>query len=162
MEQFIREYIWLVPALPLLGFLLNGVPTALGVKLSRTYVYFIGCGVMLASFVIGACALFYMQSLPVESREFTSLLWSWIHIGSLKINIAFLIDPLSIVMILVVTGVGFLIHVYSSGYMRDDDDYARFFTYLNLFCFMMLLLVMGDNLFLLFVGKGNKVDAGSI
>jgi len=152
MENFIREYIWLVPALPLLGFLLNGVPTALRVKLPRAYVYFIGCGVMLASFVIGACALFYMQSLPVESREFTSLLWSWIHIGSLKINIAFLIDPLSIVMILVVTGVGFLIHVYSSGYMRDDDDYARFFTYLNLFCFMMLLLVMGDNLFLLFVG----------
>jgi len=152
MDQFVRDYVWLIPALPFLGFLLNGVPTWLGVRLPRAYVYGIGCGVMLASFLVGVFTFMYLKTLPVEAREFTQLLWPWMHVGALKVNIAFLIDPLSVVMILVVTGVGFLIHVYSSGYMRDDADYARFFTYLNLFCFMMLILVMGDNLLLLFVG----------
>jgi len=152
MEQFIRDYVWLIPVLPLIGFLLNGLPTAFRVKLPRSYVYTVACGTMLLSFIMGVGVFLTLKSLPADAREFTQLLWPWMHIGSLKVNIAFLIDPLSTVMILVVTGVGFLIHVYSTGYMREDSGYARFFCYLNLFCFMMLVLVMGDNLFLLFVG----------
>lgn len=152
MELFVKNFIWLVPALPLLGFVLNGIPTALQIKLSRRYVYFTACGVMLLSFLMGAITFFVLKSFPESAREFTTVLWPWMHVGFLKVDMAFLIDPLSVVMILVVTGVGFLIHVYSTGYMREDPDYARFFSYLNLFCFMMLILVMGDNLFLLFVG----------
>lgn len=147
-----RDLVWLIPFLPLLGFVFNGLPTAIGIKLRRGTVHFVACGVMFAAFVLSACVFFTLKSLPPESREFTSVLWPWMHVGSLQVNIAFLLDPLSTVMILIVTGVGFLIHVYSMGYMREDESFARFFTYLNLFCFMMLLLVMGDNLFLLFVG----------
>ncbi|MDX1386653.1 MAG: NADH-quinone oxidoreductase subunit L, partial [bacterium] len=76
----------------------------------------------------------------------------WLSVGNLKADVAFLVDPLSAVMMLVVTGVGFLIHVYSMGYMHEDKSFARFFTYLNLFCFAMLLLVMGENIFILFIG----------
>lgn len=147
-----RDLVWLIPFLPLLGFVLNGLPTAVGVKLPKAYVHFVACGVMLASFVLSACVFFTLKSLPAESREFTSVLWPWMHIGSLKVNIAFLLDPLSTVMILIITGIGFLIHVYSIGYMHEEPSFARFFTYLNLFCFMMLILVLGDNLFLLFLG----------
>lgn len=152
MEDYIRQHIWMIPFLPFLGFVFNGLPTALGIKLSKHYVHTVACLVMFLSFLLGVFVLMMLLSVSPENREFTQTLWSWMHIGALKVNIAFLIDPLSTVMILVVTGVGFLIHVYSIGYMNGDPSYARFFTYLNLFCFMMLLLVMGDNLFLLFVG----------
>ncbi|MCP5468753.1 MAG: NADH-quinone oxidoreductase subunit L, partial [Deltaproteobacteria bacterium] len=82
----------------------------------------------------------------------TVVLYPWLELANLKANIAFLIDPLSSLMMLIITGIGFLIHVYSTGYMHEDQSFARFFTYLNLFCFAMLLLVMGDNVFMLFVG----------
>ncbi|MBF0105290.1 MAG: NADH-quinone oxidoreductase subunit L [Deltaproteobacteria bacterium] len=147
-----KNYCWLIPVLPLVGFVFNGLPTAVGIKLSRAYVYTVACGVMLLSFLMGVGVFFTLKALPETAREFTNLVWPWIHLEAIQLDIAFLIDPLSSVMILVVTGVGFLIHIYSTGYMREDKDYARFFTYLNLFCFMMLILVMGDNLMLLFVG----------
>ena len=152
MENFIQNYVWLIPCLPLLGFILNGVPTALGIKLSRSYVYAIACSMMFLAFLMAVGVFCTLKAMPVDERSFTNLLWPWMHIGALKVNIAFLLDPLSSIMIMIITGVGFLIHVYSTGYMCEEKDYARFFTYLNLFCFMMLLLVMGDNLFLLFVG----------
>lgn len=152
MADFIQNYIWLIVAFPLLGFLLNGVPTALRIKLPRSYVYGVACSAMFLAFLMAVGVLCTLSSMPAESRSFVTELWPWIHIGSMKVNIAFLLDPLSSVMILIITGVGFLIHIYSTGYMAEDKDYARFFSYLNLFCFMMLLLVLGDNLFLLFVG----------
>lgn len=152
MAQFIQEYIWLIPLLPLVGFVLNGLPTAVGVKLPRSYVYGVGCGVMVIAFILAVMAFFTVQGMPAENRGFTTVLWDWIHVGGLKVNIAYLIDPLSCVMLLIITGIGSMIHLYSTGYMAEDPDYARFFTYLNLFIFMMLQLVMGDNLFLLFVG----------
>ena len=152
MEQFIINFSWLIPVLPLLGFLLNGLPSAVGVRMPRKYVYSVACGSMFLSFLMSFAVFIVLLNMPSESREFTNTLWSWIHIGSLKADIAFLFDPLSVNMALVVTGVGFLIHVYSTGYMSHDASYARFFTYLNLFCFMMLVLVLGNNLLLLFVG----------
>ncbi|MBU0506699.1 NADH-quinone oxidoreductase subunit L [bacterium] len=147
-----KQFSWLIPVLPLIGFLLNGIPTALGIPLSRRYVSFIACGAMLLSFIMSVCVFSVLSNMPAVERSFTQVLWPWIHVGLLRVDLAFLFDALSIVMALVVTGVGFLIHVYSIGYMRDDPSFGRFFTYLNLFCFMMLVLVLGNNLLLLFVG----------
>ncbi len=148
MSQFITTHLWLIPVLPLLGVVWIGLPTALGLRLSRAYVYVVGCGSVFLSFCLGVGTLWVLQ----QSGMHVNTLWPWLTIGALNVNVAFLADPLSSVMVLVVTGVGFLIHVYSTGYMREDKDYARFFTYLNLFCFMMLVLVLADNLLLMFVG----------
>ncbi|MCX7771474.1 MAG: NADH-quinone oxidoreductase subunit L, partial [Proteobacteria bacterium] len=82
-------------------------------------------------------------SVPPDQRIYEVTLYQWMASGDFSIDVAFLLDPLSSVMLLVVTGVGFLIHIYSTGYMHDDPSYSRFFTYLNLFVFAMLLLVMG-------------------
>ena len=90
--------------------------------------------------------------MPAEQRALTVTVIKWISTMGFSANIAFLVDPLSAVMLLVITGVGFLIHVYSIGYMHDDPGYSRFFCYLNLFIFFMLLLVMGSNYLLMFVG----------
>ena len=79
-------------------------------------------------------------------------LWRWFDVGGLKLDIAFWLDPLSMVMVLIITGVGGLIHIYSTGYMHDERSYWRFFGWLNLFTFAMLVLVLGDNLWLMFVG----------
>jgi NADH-quinone oxidoreductase subunit L len=95
---------------------------------------------------------FELKSLPVDSRIIEQTLFEWIPAGSFNVNFAFMIDPLTAVMILVVTGVGFLIHFYSTGYMSHDPGYGRYFTYLNLFTFSMLTLVMADNFLLMFVG----------
>jgi NADH-quinone oxidoreductase subunit L len=96
-------------------------------------------------------ALYVFWRLPATGI-FRDLWYTWIESGSFHVNIAFQVDALSAVMLLIVTGIGFLIHIYSLGYMADDDGMARFFIYLNLFIFFMLLLVMADNLLLLFVG----------
>jgi NADH-quinone oxidoreductase subunit L len=134
---------WLIPVLPLLGFLLLGFfPKAFKGN----------SGGILASLLVFipfliSCGLFFQSSEPVTISYF-----DWINVGSLKIPISFLIDPISCVMLLIVTGVGFLIHVYSIGYMKGDDGFVRFFSYMNLFVFFMLLLVMGSNYVLLFAG----------
>ncbi|HEU4638255.1 MAG TPA: proton-conducting transporter membrane subunit, partial [Candidatus Binatia bacterium] len=96
-------------------------------------------------------ALYVFWRLPATG-VFRDLWYTWIESGSFQVNIAFQVDALSAVMLLIVTGIGFLIHIYSLGYMAHDDGEARFFIYLNLFIFFMLLLVMADNLLLLFVG----------
>ena len=88
----------------------------------------------------------------MTSNVFIVTLFDWISAGNFKASISFLVDPLSSLMLLIITGVGFLIHVYSIGYMHDDEGYNRFFSYLNLFIFFMLLLVMGSNYLLMFVG----------
>ncbi len=142
------SYLWLIPALPLFGVLFNA---SVGSRLGRSAVALVAPGVVGLSFLI-ACAAFLQLHGAGEGAALHDRAYSWISAGSLQVDIAFTIDPLSAVMVLVVTGVGFLIHVYSTGYMGHDADYARYFAYLNLFTFAMLLLVMADNLVLLFVG----------
>ncbi|REJ80982.1 MAG: NADH-quinone oxidoreductase subunit L [Bacteroidetes bacterium] len=136
--------VWLIPLLPLLGFLFIGL---LQKKLEGTSAGWIGSLTVLASFVL-SLLLFFLHS--GSSDEYT--LFEWINLGVLSIPFSLMIDQLSLIMMLIVTGVGFLIHVYSIGYMKGDDGFARFFSYLNLFIFFMLILVMGSNFLLMFVG----------
>ncbi len=143
------DYLFLVPLLPLIGVLINGL--LLG-RLSRSVVNLVACATVGLSFVLSALLFFELRSLPSDSRIIEQVLFTWIPSGALKVNIGFLLDPLSAVMILVVSGVGFLIHVYSTGYMAHDPGFGRYFTYLNLFTFAMLTLVLADNYLLMFVG----------
>src|SRR5208283_1522584 len=143
------DYIWLIPAFPAIGFLVNGF---LGRKLPRALVSWIACLALLASFVVSALVFIEFLKVPPEARLFEKSVYTWIASGEFAAAVGFRIDSLSIVMCLVVSGVGFLIHVYSAGYMHDDEGIARYFTYLNLFVFMMLTLVTAGNLLLMFVG----------
>ena len=143
------NYLWLVPALPLAGATINAIFSR---KLPRWLVSVIAVGSVGASFVVSLLAFFAMQALPEHDRVINVPVYSWIPVGEFKIDVAFLLDPLSALMLLVVTGVGFLIHVYSMGYMEHDENYGRFFTYLNLFVFSMLILVLGNNYLLMYVG----------
>lgn len=142
-------FIWLVPVLPLAGAVSNAL---IGRLLGKRVVSLIGIGSVLAAFVIAALAFFELQNLPQAARAFDVPLYTWITAGRFSVNLSFLYDPLSAIMLLVVTGVGFLIHVYSMGYMDHDPGYARFFVYMNLFVFSMLLLVLGDNYLVLYAG----------
>ncbi|UCC43096.1 MAG: NADH-quinone oxidoreductase subunit L [Candidatus Zixiibacteriota bacterium] len=141
--------IYLIPLLPLIGFLINGLLIG---RLSRPLVTIIGCGSVGLSLVLSIQAFLHLRSLPSAERVVEQVLFTWIPSGSLHVDMAFLLDPLSAVMILVVTGVGFLIHVYSVGYMHHDPGYGRYFAYLNLFTFSMLTLVLANNFLLMFVG----------
>lgn len=142
----------LIPLLPLAGSAINGLVAASGIRVSKPFVHTVACGVLIASFIL-SCGLFLeLHALPAEARSVAIKWFEWINLGPLRADAAFLIDPLSVVMCMTVTGVGSLIHVYSIGYMRHDPAYARFFAYFNLFCFAMLLLVLADNLLLMFVG----------
>ncbi|OGL42412.1 MAG: NADH-quinone oxidoreductase subunit L [Candidatus Schekmanbacteria bacterium GWA2_38_11] len=143
------EYIWLIPFLPIIGTVINGL---LGKKLGDRVVGFVGCTVVGISFLISASLFAQLLSLPSESRFFSKVIYTWIGSGDFKADIGFQLDPLSSLMILVVTGVGFLIHVYSVGYMHKDPGYYRYFAYLNLFTFSMLILVLANNFLLMFVG----------
>jgi len=141
------NYIWLAIAFPLVGVLINGF---FGKKLGRTLNGLIGVGTVALSFALGVLVFMQVPGLPDHAR--TVKLWEWITIGSLKIEASLLVDPLSMIMTLVVTGVGMLIHIYAIGYMDHDKGVARFFTYLNLFIASMLILVLSDNYFGLYVG----------
>ncbi len=143
------EYIYLIPILPLIGFLINGL--ALN-RLPKSVVSAVACGSIGLSFVLSVILFFELKALEPSSRVIEQVLFPWISVGSFHVNFAFLLDPLSAIMILVVTGVGFLIHVYSVGYMSHDPGYSRYFAYLNLFTFSMLTLVLADNFLLMFVG----------
>ncbi len=143
------DYIAVIPFLPALGALINGI---FGTRYSKTLVHVIALTAIGSAFVISLKAFFQLLSLPPDQRIYEVTLYQWMASGDFSIDVAFLLDPLSAVMLLVVTGVGFLIHIYSTGYMHDDPSYSRFFTYLNLFVFAMLLLVMGNNFLMMFVG----------
>ncbi|KAF0221268.1 MAG: NADH-quinone oxidoreductase subunit [Geobacteraceae bacterium] len=144
------DNVWLIPLFPLIGFLINGL---FGKAIKEEKVIGgIGALMVFCSFVVASMTLFKMISLPGHERVHNVTLFTWIKSGTFQADIAFLIDPLSCVMLMVVTGVGFLIHVYSIGYMHGEEGFYRFFAYLNLFTFSMLLLVMGNNLLLMFVG----------
>lgn len=136
--------------LPLVGFLINGL---LGSRIkSEKAIGVIGSATVGISFVI-ACAMFFdMLGSPPEERSHIIEIFKWIAAGSLNVSFAYQIDQLSILMMLIVTGVGFLIHVYSIGYMHGDPGFWRFFAYLNLFIFAMLNLIMADNFLVLFLG----------
>jgi NADH-quinone oxidoreductase subunit L len=146
-------FIRLIVALPLAGAAINFIA---GAWLQKTFgkraIGLIGCGVVIAAFILAIRGFIAMVGLPPENRFMLDYLWKWFDVGGLNLDIAFWLDPLSMVMTLIVTGVGGLIHIYSIGYMHDDDGYWRFFGWLNLFTFAMLVLVLGDNLWLMFVG----------
>jgi len=141
-----------IPLLPLIGAAINGLYAFSGARPVHGFIHWVACGSIAISFILTLGILGHLLGLPENERSITVLFWPWIHIGSLQSNVAFLLDPLSVTMMLVVSGVGSLIHVYSIGYMHDDPGYARYFSYLNLFSFAMLVLVMADNLILMFVG----------
>lgn len=141
--------IWLIPALPLAGALFNAL---VGRRLPRPVVSIVAVGSITASFIFAVTAFAMLLNVPSDARVIHQSVYSWIKVGAFDVGVGFLLDPLSAVMILVVSGVGALIHLYSVGYMSDDPGYSRFFTYMNLFAFSMLLLVLADNYLLLYVG----------
>jgi NADH-quinone oxidoreductase subunit L len=141
--------LWLIPALPFFGFLVNGL---VGKKVPKGIVSWVACGVVGLAFAAALLAFKDLLALSVEERFVTQTLFTWIPSGDFLVQVGLQLDPLSAVMILVVTGVGFLIHVYSIGYMHSEEGYGRYFAYLNLFTFAMLTLVLADNFLLMFVG----------
>jgi NADH-quinone oxidoreductase subunit L len=141
---------YLTILLPLIGFIING---AFGSRIKNEKVIGItGSGVIGLSFLISLAAFFETLALPVEHRQTIINLFSWIKVSGLDISIAYQVDQLSLVMALIVTGVGFIIHIYSIGYMHGDKSFWRFFAYLNLFIFAMMNLILADNFVLLFLG----------
>ncbi|MBV8880071.1 MAG: NADH-quinone oxidoreductase subunit L [Planctomycetaceae bacterium] len=135
--------LWLIPVLPLAGFLVNGL-----LKLPKTAAGAVGCAGPVASFAISVLVFLQLH----EHHEVRQTLFSWISTGDLNVPFGLRVDALSGIMILVVTGVGSLIHLYSISYMHEDAGFSRFFAYLNLFMFSMLVLVLGDSILLMFVG----------
>ncbi|MDO8739363.1 NADH-quinone oxidoreductase subunit L [Candidatus Deferrimicrobium sp.] len=173
MVNGILDYLWLVPALPLLGVVLNGAIALFAERpflladsdggpgeshghaaapAYRKLVAFIAPAVVGAAFVVALLCVLSLASRPADGRTFVQILFPWIQAGSLLVPAALQLDPLSSVMALVVTGVGFLIHVYSVGYMSHERAFARYFVFLNLFMFAMLTLVLANNYLLMFVG----------
>ena len=141
--------IYLIALFPLIGFLINGL--FLG-RLGRRMVSFIACASVGLAFLMSIRYFVELIGLPAETRVIEEVLFTWIPAGQFHVDIAFVMDPLSAVMALVVSGVSFIIHIYSIGYMHDDAGYGRYFTFLNLFVFSMLTLVLANNYLLMFVG----------
>ena len=144
------SWIWLTIALPFAGFLVNGT-LALVKPDAKRAVSLVGPGVLLAAFAVAASIFAGLWTHPPDEPIIVPL-WAWIGAGALKVNFSLQLDQLSAVMLMVVTGVGSLIHLFSVGYMHDDAGFARFFAYLNLFIAFMLILILGSSLPVLFVG----------
>jgi NADH-quinone oxidoreductase subunit L len=142
----VEHLVYLIPLFPLVSFVIIAL---FGKNLSKSITTFLAPGSILASFVVALLIFFSQVS---TNQSVTVPLFSWFQVGDFQADFSFLVDSLSILFTMVITGVGFLIHVYSTGYMHDEKDYNRYFSYLNLFVFFMLLLVLGDNLLLMFVG----------
>ncbi len=145
----ILNLLWLAPALPFASFL---VLAFFGTRLSRGAAAAIGAGSVGAAALVSLGIAAQFLSSPPPNHAFTQVLWRWVDVGRFQPDIALHLDPLSLVMLLVVTVVGFFIHLYSTEYMHDDPRFARFMSYMNLFVGSMLLLVLGDNLLLLYLG----------
>jgi NADH-quinone oxidoreductase subunit L len=137
----------LIVLLPLAGFVLNGIA---GPRVGKTFVSMVGCGLPILAFL--AALRCFLQLQGGDGTALLETAYTWASIGGTSFEVGFYFDRLSAVMTLIVTGVGSLIHVYSVGYMKDDQSYARYFAYLNLFLFFMLLLVLGRSLLVTFVG----------
>src|SRR6476659_6349664 len=145
--QNASDIAWLIPFFPLLGFLING----LGRKvLSKSLISIVGCGVVLASFVLSLWFFWQVKN----GNTFVASYFDFISVRSLHVPFAFQVDQLSAIFLLIITGVGFLIHVYSTSYMHEEssEHFGRYFSYLNLFIVSMLLLVMGANYVIMFIG----------
>ena len=143
------DKLWLIPFFPLVGAIINGL---LGKRFIRneTAIGAIGTGAVLLSFMVSASYFFQLLGDPVKVHQ--QIITSWMSVGNLQVDWGFLLDPLSALMIMVVTGVGSLIHLYSIGYMHGEEGFYRFFSYLNLFIFAMLMLVLGNNALVMFIG----------
>jgi NADH-quinone oxidoreductase subunit L len=141
--------LWLLPAFPLLGATLI---LLFGRRLGDPKAGYLAALMPIASFIVTVGVYFDLLSRPAEERSEVITLFSWIPVGSLKIDAALLADPLSITMALFITGIGSLIHLYAVGYMHGDEKFSKFFLYLNLFVFSMLMLVLGENLLVTFLG----------
>jgi NADH-quinone oxidoreductase subunit L len=142
-------HLWLIPVLPFAGFLINGM---LGRRLPKALVSAVALGFPLASFLVVVRAALIFLSLKPQPIPWLITYAPWINAGPLRIDFSVALDQLSLVMLLIIAGVGFLIHIYSVGYMAHEDGYWRYFAYLNLFLFFMLVLVLAQNYLLMFVG----------
>ena len=142
------DLIWLVPALPLLGAAIN---LFFGKRLGKVSGW-LASAMVVGSFIVALGAFMEFLGLPGEERARVIHLWDWITVGDFNVAVDLRVDALSLTMMLVVTGVGSLIHIYSNGHMHGDERFSRFFSYLNLFVFFMLTLVMGQNFAVMFVG----------
>jgi NADH-quinone oxidoreductase subunit L len=140
-----NNYIWLIPILPLAGFLINGLGRNV---FPKGVIGFVGSLVVLVSFGLSIAAFSEISA----GKHIEPALYNWFNAGTINISFSFLVDRLSVLMMLIITGVGFLIHLYSVGYMHHDKGFGKFFSYLNLFIFFMLLLVMGSNYLIMFIG----------
>jgi NADH-quinone oxidoreductase subunit L len=143
------DVVWLIPALPLTGFVLI---LLFGRRLGEPKAGYLATAMTGAAFAVTVAVFFDILSKPAEERAHVVTLFEWLPVGSLHIDMAFLADPLSITMCLFVTGIGSLIHLYAIGYMHGDPKFSKFFLYLNLFVFSMLMLVLGENLLVTFLG----------
>lgn len=139
------DLVWLIPLLPFIGFLINGLGRNI---LPKSLIAGIASLAVIASFAISLSIFFNFNS----DQPVIVNLFDWINVGSLKIPFSFQVDQLSILMLLIITGIGSLIHIYSAGYMSHDAGFGKFFAYLNLFVFFMLLLVLGSNYVIMFIG----------
>src|SRR6476646_3842203 len=143
------DLLWLIPVLPLIGATINGMS---GKRLPKSVIAVVGSGSVAVSFLIALRAFVAMLNTPQEQLPILRDYYTWIQAGRFQAQFGFMLDHLSGVMILIVTGVGFLIHVYSAGYMAHEEGLYRYFAYLNLFVFFMLTLVLANNYLLMFVG----------
>jgi NADH-quinone oxidoreductase subunit L len=143
------EWLWLIPALPLIGFL---VVAAVGARLPRAAIGAVGTGSVGLAAVLALAIAAEFVAAPPPGHAFTQKLWRWFQVGGFSPEVALYLDPLAVIMMVVVTLVGFLIHLYSIGFMRAEKGGRRFFAYMNLFVGAMLILVLADNLLLLYLG----------
>jgi NADH-quinone oxidoreductase subunit L len=141
----------LIPLLPLVGFVLNA---SFARRLTKTAAGVIACGAMLVSFAVSVAGVAKLVAREPESRVIAQRVFTWITSGDFSVGLTLRLDPLSSVMILIITGIGLMIHIYSTAYMHEETDaeYARYFSYLNLFAAFMLVLVLGANFLVMFVG----------
>ncbi len=143
------DLVWLIPAFPLAGFALI---LLFGRRLGDPRAGYLATAAVFASFAVAVAIYLDLLSRPEDERQTVVTLFSWLPVGSLQVDLAFLADPLSILMCLFVTGIGGLIHLFAVGYMHGDPKFSKFFMYLNLFVFSMTLLVLGENLLVTFLG----------
>jgi NADH-quinone oxidoreductase subunit L len=143
------EYVWLIPVFPLVGFIINGL---YGHRMPKNTVGTLGAAMVGLSFALTVAIFLEYLKLPATAKPVEVPLYTWIASGTFTAQVAFLVDPLALIMLLVVTGISFLIHIYSIGYMHDDPGFSRFFSYLNFFVFFMILLVSANNFLMMFVG----------
>ncbi len=147
------DLVWLIPIFPAIGVLINGLLGRRIEAANRSIIHWVACGAVGLSFLVTCIIFFEMLGLPAEERLYEYTWFNWISGGVLQTFVAYQIDPLSMLMCMFVTGVGFLIHVYSIGYMgHDEGRYYRYFTYLNLFMFSMINLILANNFLLMFLG----------